>query len=234
MEMETTAKAHAALPKAKQLKLAWTQNDKSNWSAPVPDEKLPARIRELDKKTFSCFRDGKYLGSEPTMDDAKKRVVLNQQSEKNRTMRAWEQAHPNELPPFLRLTEAERAMYWERHPPQRAASSVVQAARSISRGDAGNDADPGTRKLRAELARSTPSTGATGNADVAKDATPAERKPRTNKDQIIAGLLKKGCTREEVLKATGWTAVSMQQQAKQIGAGLVVDKNSRPFRYKSK
>jgi hypothetical protein len=41
-----------------------------------------------------------------------------------------------------------------------------------------------------------------------------------------------GCTREEVLKETGWSAVSFQQQAKAAGIKLKIDKSVRPFRYK--
>ncbi len=109
VELETTAEAWSDLPKAKQKHLAWTSAGKDEWHAVVPDEKLPARIRELDKKTYSCFRNGKYLGSEPNLEDAKKRVIVNQTSQKNRVMRAWEMAHPDELPPGLQLTDSANA-----------------------------------------------------------------------------------------------------------------------------
>ena len=41
-----------------------------------------------------------------------------------------------------------------------------------------------------------------------------------------------GCTREEVLRETGWSAVSFQQQAKAAGIKLKIDKSVRLFRYK--
>lgn len=41
----------------------------------------------------------------------------------------------------------------------------------------------------------------------------------------------KGVTREEVLAATGWKAISMQQVAEGRGK-LVIDKSERPFKYK--
>lgn len=41
----------------------------------------------------------------------------------------------------------------------------------------------------------------------------------------------KGVTREEVLKLTGWKAVSMQQIADGQGVKLKIDKESRPFHY---
>jgi hypothetical protein len=42
---------------------------------------------------------------------------------------------------------------------------------------------------------------------------------------------KEGTTREEILAATGWKAVSVQQVAKGAGLALRVDKGRKPFRY---
>jgi hypothetical protein len=52
--------------------------------------------------------------------------------------------------------------------------------------------------------------------------------------KVIMAMLRRanGCTREEVLKETGWSAVSFQQQAKAAGIKLKIDKSVRPFRYK--
>jgi hypothetical protein len=52
--------------------------------------------------------------------------------------------------------------------------------------------------------------------------------------KVIIAMLRRanGCTREEVLKETGWSAVSFQQQAKAAGIKLKIDKSVRPFRYK--
>jgi hypothetical protein len=60
-------------------------------------------------------------------------------------------------------------------------------------------------------------------------------KPRQNKLAKIVALLKRpsGCTREEVLKATGWMAVSMQQQARAADLKLKVDESKRPFVYRA-
>jgi len=72
---------------------------------------------------------------------------------------------------------------------------------------------------------------ATGGPDKpAKPPKPAGSGSRTA--QIVALMQRPGgVTREEVLAATGWTAVSMQQQAKQGGVTLKVDKSVRPYRY---
>jgi hypothetical protein len=42
---------------------------------------------------------------------------------------------------------------------------------------------------------------------------------------------KNGVTRDEVLKETGWAAVSMQQQARAAGIKLKVDDSQLPYRY---
>jgi hypothetical protein len=60
-------------------------------------------------------------------------------------------------------------------------------------------------------------------------------KPRQNKLAKIVALLKRpgGCTRDDVLKATGWMAVSMQQQARAAGIKLKVDDSQLPYRYRA-
>ena len=61
----------------------------------------------------------------------------------------------------------------------------------------------------------------------------AAKKPREGKTSKVIALMKraKGVTREEVLKVTGWKAVSMQQLAKSSGVKLKVDESERPYRY---
>ncbi len=54
-----------------------------------------------------------------------------------------------------------------------------------------------------------------------------------SKLEIIGGLLAraKGCTRADVLAATDWPAVSMQQQATALGVKLRTEKEGRGMRY---
>lgn len=54
-----------------------------------------------------------------------------------------------------------------------------------------------------------------------------------SKLEVIVGLLKKpeGCTAADVLKATGWPAVSMPQQARSAGIALRTEKEGRATRY---
>lgn len=67
--------------------------------------------------------------------------------------------------------------------------------------------------------------------------TPAKRSeagPRGKMALILEMLTsREGCTREEILAATGWPSVSVQQCAKSLKLELVVDKTSRPFRYRT-
>ncbi len=152
MELETTEAAHKRLkPK---VKLKWESSGKDEWQSVVDGENLPARIRMLDKKSFACYRAGKYLGMEGSRASAEMRVAIGEISHKNAVMTLWEQQHPSELPPFLQLTEAERAEYWRLNPPKAGATP----ARVTNRGAAPKpNEDPATAKLRAEL------TAASGN-----------------------------------------------------------------------
>ena len=210
IELETTDQAWAALAKAKRPKLEWTQADKSNWHAEVDGERLPARIRMLDAKTYAVYRDGKYLGGEPTLEQAKKRVDLNCVSERNRVVRLWEQTHPGELPPGLQLTAAERALFWERNPPKAAPRMAATGGRGV-----GKPAKPVADAAEAKV-----------KEPVAKRAAPSG-----NRDAEILVLLKRGCTSEEVLRVTGWKAISMPAMAKKLGVQLRIEKGTKPFKY---
>ncbi len=48
----------------------------------------------------------------------------------------------------------------------------------------------------------------------------------------ILALLKHGATRPQILKLTGWKAVSVQDIANRAGLNLKVDSKERPFKYK--
>jgi hypothetical protein len=69
----------------------------------------------------------------------------------------------------------------------------------------------------------------------AKKAKKAGAKKVDNKTAQIIALMKraKGVTRVEVLKVTGWKAISMQAIARSHGIKMKVDESSRPFHYKA-
>lgn len=245
MEFETTEQVWKKL-KPKPAKLAWTEVDKSNWQATIDGELLPVRVRRLDDKTFAVYRDGKYLGSEPTLADAKMRADIGAVSQRNTTMRLWEQKHPDELPPFLQLTKEERAEYWRHHPPVSAArpapprrvrdlpEPVMPGGADVAVGAEAATLQPVPAEPKAGRAKPVdrPSGGekpAPVGPVAHHDTTKA---PRGNeRDGILVAMLKRGCTREEILRVTGWKAVSVQDMAKRLGVGLRVDKDVKPFKY---
>ena len=161
--MEVAAKANAAPRATKKDGWQWTDKQglhKDQWLAEGYEGVAPPRIKQLDRCTFACYRDGNYLGCEQTLEEAKARCALGRISEKNRVMRLWEEKHPDELPPGLQLTDGERTEYWRRHPPQAAKVSVARHAAPRP------DEDPATARLRAELAAEG-ARGRNGRAKVA-------------------------------------------------------------------
>lgn len=95
--------------------------------------------------------------------------------------------------------------------------------------------------------RATKTTKKTAKKATAKKAKANARKPvkgktgakkatrESGKTAKVVALLKRagGCTREDILKVTGWKAVSVQQVAKGAGIKLKVDESARPFKYKA-
>ena len=115
---------------------------------------------------------------------------------------------------------------------------------------------PAPKKARAKSKKkrteAVPAEGEQQESKVAKNATAKKTKtakrvakkagrnsarvakPRGDgKSAKVVEMMKKNCgvTRAQVLKATGWKAVSMQQLAKSAGVKLKVDESERPFRY---
>ena len=77
---------------------------------------------------------------------------------------------------------------------------------------------------------------ATNKSTPTKTKQAKKNTPRgDNKTQKVIAMLKRasGCTREQVLKATSWKAVSMQQMAAAGGLKLKTDKSERPFVYRA-
>jgi len=144
MEPTTTEQAWSELrPKPKAWE--WEQVDKHNWRGPVQaEEKLPPRIRRMDDRTWACYRDSRYLGSEATLELAQKRCQINEISQRNSVIRLWEQTHPGELPPALQMTDEERAEHWRRYPPVRANPARAGVPRTAAR--AGLEAEGGVSK----------------------------------------------------------------------------------------
>lgn len=89
-------------------------------------------------------------------------------------------------------------------------------------------------KAKAKTPRDAAGKIARKKREPAKVVPPkAPRTTEGSKKQIIAEMLKRpeGCTTADVLKATGWPAVSMPQQAKAAGIKLVKEKVDGVTRY---
>lgn len=79
--------------------------------------------------------------------------------------------------------------------------------------------------------KSTAKAKKTTNGKSGKSAT-SRAESKTSK--VIALMQRaSGVTREEVLKVTGWKAVSMQQVATNAGVKLKIDDSERPYRYRA-
>ena len=125
----------------------WVAATKDKWVvSEIPEGECAApRITGLDGKTFAAYRDGKFLGCEGTLELAKQRCAINAISERNEILRKWEKAHPEELPPFMQLTDEERAEYWRRNPPKRASAAPAPRFATGGRGDTGRGEVPPER-----------------------------------------------------------------------------------------
>lgn len=175
--LEKFEEEHVGKPTKEVVKLSgftWVKTDRNQWVADKtpPGEIGQLRIKMLDERTYPVYRNGVYLGSEHTMEEAAARAKAN-----------------------------------ERRPQAKPSTPVhadVVAARAKD-------------KVRAEVAAK-------------KKIEPRSVKSGERNTAILA-MLSRGCTREEVLRVTGWKAVSMQQMAAGLGVGLRVDKDSKPFKY---
>lgn len=117
MAKKTTATKKTASPKKDSFN--WINPQKDRWlTSAIPDgETCTPRVQRLNDEWFSCFRDGKYLGHEPTLEKAQERCEIGKVSDRNQQLLDWERDHPGELPPFLTLTEEERRQIRMRAPP---------------------------------------------------------------------------------------------------------------------
>lgn len=214
---------------SKTAKVEWIKQDKVEHRADLGDG-VPARIRQLDAKTFAVYRQGCYLGVEATLETAQQRAMLNVRSEINREM-DWQRTHPDEQPLGLRLTPEERAKGWRDSPP-RAARAAVPPAPAAS-APVGSSGAGGPQKAKVL----DPPEATEEWFKKAKLVTPGQQMQKRSKadagskDAEIATLLKRGCTAEEVLRVTGWKAISMPAMAKKLGLALRIEKGRKPFKY---
>jgi hypothetical protein len=131
------------------------------WLAVKPEGDIcPPRVRSSSRNAdgveiYFCYRNGKYLDLAESLDAAK-RVV--EKGEKNtdrdasvKRIKEYVDKNPLDILPYLSLTQEERTAIRVTYPWAAPAPSKVRAALERPR-RAGEAEDPGTARLRAELA----------------------------------------------------------------------------------
>ena len=210
----------------------WVAVGKDHWHGVVPEGKLSPRIRRLDPKWFSCYRDGKYLGHETSMQLAFDRIKSNHVSDKNVALALWAKEHPDELPPYLDLTAAERTEYWRHNPIANKAKPLVGEVLPRT-----GEVKVAGKVVGHSATVELPTREKFGRIDKPKpDRVVKKPVPKEGKNAELVALLtrKGGCTRDEILRVTGWVSVSVQAVAKKLGLVLTVDESSKPFKYHGK
>ena len=179
----TTKKSTSAPAKKKDnaksaSSLVWTETKKSEqWvTTSIPEGELcTPRITRSSKNedgsySFFCYRNAKAIAVRGSLEEAK--LACENPPEKGEdSVLAYVTEHAGEIPPFLLLTPEERAAVRKVYP--HAAPSRTKTLAALERGDRGPE-DPGTAKLRAELAAQA--SGKAGRA--ARDAAGAVPKPK--------------------------------------------------------
>ncbi len=124
------------------------------------DERSPPRVRRSGLNSdgsysYFCYRDGRAVAVVHDLETAKTACARGPNPKLSDAVIRYVDEHPGEVPPFLLLTEAERRAARSQYPYAVPGAAKVRAALERgNRGDAGDDADEGTARLREELARS--------------------------------------------------------------------------------
>lgn len=156
-----------------------------------PGEKTPARIRISSRNSdgsysYFCYRDARAVAVTHSLESAKAACERGPNPKLSDSVIEYVDKHPGEIPPFLLLTDGERravrAQYGYAAP---SATKVAAVERRGVRTDAGDDSDPGTKRLREQLAREA--SGSAGKRARAAEGVVA--KPKVAKLAGAAGKL---------------------------------------------
>lgn len=101
----------------------WVQPTRDRWlTSVIPDgENEAARVSESSRdskgnRIYFCYRNGRYLGSEKTLEDAKERCWIGQRTPESEAFIQFQYEHPGKIPPGLPFTEADYYEWKRRHP----------------------------------------------------------------------------------------------------------------------
>lgn len=197
---------------------------KENQSPKKPAPKIPYAGKEpapapLTPLAAGTMIDGIDCGG-MTDDPKKAPLPVYLQTQNRKELSPEQKAKVDELQ--AKLKAAEKAKVRER---KETAKKLGMSPTEMSK--------PGA-KLKSETAKKkAPKKGTPKKASKARKAG-TELRPGS-KSALIADMLrrKNGCTTAEVLKATGWPAVSMPQQARVAGIKLVKEKDGKVTRYRA-
>lgn len=155
--------AAKAAPAAKFEEFDWHERIRGQeWLATKPEkDTCPPRIRCSSKNTdgtyiYFCYRNGEYIGFGKSLEDAQ-RFCEKGEKDKSRDVTIAKIKHyvdktPGEIPPWLLFTQEERNAVRAVTP--WAAPSATKVRLSLERPrDPGVKEDPGTKRLREELAK---------------------------------------------------------------------------------
>lgn len=127
-------------------------------STTVPKgEHSPARVRISSRNSdgsysYFCYRNAEAVAVRRDLKDAMRACEIGRQAKLSDEVLKYVIDHPLEIPPFLRLTEGERRAVRGQYPHAAPAPSAVRRAEERGVRQGADPADPGTRRLLAELA----------------------------------------------------------------------------------
>lgn len=177
---------------------------------PTPEAVALLAEQEEKHRLKAKARIGKLLRSKEVVDRTGQRWDSRRNKWVSDAAISGPSASPREARPLAGDLPASRATPTRKNAPNRLAAAESPGSGAVARaGQAG-----GMRSTARAIAK-----GAKAGSKAA----------------IIEALLRRpeGCTSADVLAATGWSAVSMPQQAKAIGVELVVDKINGRKRYRA-
>jgi hypothetical protein len=235
--------------------LTWKEEKAGeHWiSSNVPEgERHPARIRRSSKNSdgsysFFCYRDAQAIAVVHDLAQAKRACAKGKRRELSDSVIEYVEKHPREIPPFLLLTDGERRAVRAQYAYAAPAPTRTMLAMERRRGatDGGDDSDPGTRALRAELESEGRRSAATGKATVAKvpkrvkgEAAPSpqgrlERVKDTNPKKPGSGAWKRWevlfehCKKGNTVAAFQAASGNMDTLANAVRAGYVSIKGEK-------
>ena len=101
----------------------WMQPHRDRWLTDrIPDgESMTPKITESSKDSngkvrYFCYRDGRYLGSHATLEEAKERCWIGEMTPESEVFIAFQKTNPGIIPPGIGFTPADWHEWKRAHP----------------------------------------------------------------------------------------------------------------------